>query len=646
MVFNGAIMDKEIKVLDKGYVTILDHMGNDQSIIRAAKQSVAKEDIGDEREQEKFIRDLMRWKHLTPFEFCLDADTEIPCFYKEGVTSKVYTIKQIANAFLEKGRHNSWVKLINIRTVDPSGIIKSTKVKRAWKSGQQKVYAVTEDSLLNRRIIVTDNHPFLTPTGYKKLTELNVGDEIYQNGVNESILELYNLDLPIQRIANQVHKSKEYIRHYLWEQGIDTKKMRLAFKEEKRKYSKEDESKVIQFWEQGKSLKEISSYTNISNGTCYWILKRNNIDTKKRKNIFWRHKDKKQYADPRYVARRTISAKTCGVSNQESLEIHHLDGNPNNNAENNLVSVCKKIHKAFHHSKYYPDIIYTRKIKSIECLGERDVYDLEVESDNHNFVANGFVVHNCQFTFRVKAPLAIYRQWHRSRSQSYVERSGRFTELPAEFYVPDNSVFTKKNPSIDKEPITLGKAKNIDDWVEWGCFGDTPEKGSKAYDTEEFPWSWSKVYSDEQAMVRKNYEKLLGTGVRKEIARLNLPLAQYSEMYMTTDLRNLFHFLELRLSSGAQWEIRQYAHAILELITPIVPYSCQAFQDYILNSVTLSSSDIKFIQQWFKNDSWSEGEVTDELTKAKTFDTKREEKECLTKLKTIFGSTIKSSSTI
>jgi thymidylate synthase (FAD) len=56
-------------------------------------------------------------------------------------------------------------------------------------------------------------------------------------------------------------------------------------------------------------------------------------------------------------------------------------------------------------------------------------------------------------------------------------------------------------------------------------------------------------------------------------------------MFGTVDLHNLFHFLQLRLHSHAQYEIRVYAEAMLELIEPIVPISVDAFRKHILGQV-------------------------------------------------------------
>jgi len=81
------------------------------------------------------------------------------------------------------------------------------------------------------------------------------------------------------------------------------------------------------------------------------------------------------------------------------------------------------------------------------------------------------------------------------------------------------------------------------------------------------------------------YKKLIAEGCPRELARSVLPVGTYSHMFATVDLHNLFHFLHLRLHSHAQYEIRVYAEAMLQLIEPIVPISVDAFRKHILGQV-------------------------------------------------------------
>ena len=59
-------------------------------------------------------------------------------------------------------------------------------------------------------------------------------------------------------------------------------------------------------------------------------------------------------------------------------------------------------------------------------------------------------------------------------------------------------------------------------------------------------------------------------------------LATYSHMFGTVNLHNLFKFLAERMHEHAQYEIRVYANAMLELIEPIVPVAVAAFRKHTL----------------------------------------------------------------
>lgn len=183
------------------------------------------------------------------------------------------------------------------------------------------------------------------------------------------------------------------------------------------------------------------------------------------------------------------------------------------------------------------------------------------------------------FKFHIKAPIFVYRQWHRHRTWSYNEMSGRYSVLPEECYVPNEENVTTQDPDNKQggTNIVLDYNKTSE---EYGFKDEMYE-----------PQSWAEKFAAEQKEAKLNYYNYIDSGMRRELARINQPVSQYSEMYATVDLHNLFHFLKLRMDSHAQWEIRQYANALFEIIKPIVPEASQAFEDYILNSVTLSALD-------------------------------------------------------
>ena len=223
-----------------------------------------------------------------------------------------------------------------------------------------------------------------------------------------------------------------------------------------------------------------------------------------------------------------------------------------------------------------------------------------------------------ELQFYIKAPIFVFRQWHRHRTWSFNEVSGRYSELPDEFYIPEENKITTQS-KYNKQ----GGTDNI----------------------MEDPAGLQEQFIDEANEDFSLYGSRLEKGMRKELARINLPLSTYSEMYAKVDLHNLFHFLRLRLDSHAQYEIRVYAEAIAELIKPIVPIAYKAFEDYRLNSIQLSSLDAGGLicildllisskpPEEEKLDPWLDKTI--ESTADAIFSNKREKAEFLNKLQTL-----------
>jgi len=156
-----------------------------------------------------------------------------------------------------------------------------------------------------------------------------------------------------------------------------------------------------------------------------------------------------------------------------------------------------------------------------------------------------------ELQFEVKAPIFVFRQWHRHRTWSYNELSARYRELPEEFYVPDPAVIGVQSAS-NKQGREIGEV-------------DEETRLSVA------------LIATSCKMAFDNYRMLLGRGVPLELARSVLPVATYSHMFAKVDLLNLFRFLTLRCHEHAQFEIRQYANALHELARSVAPIAVSAW---------------------------------------------------------------------
>ena len=160
-----------------------------------------------------------------------------------------------------------------------------------------------------------------------------------------------------------------------------------------------------------------------------------------------------------------------------------------------------------------------------------------------------------QFTFEVKAPIFVLRQWHRHRTWSYNEVSARYTELPEEYYVPEPELIgvqSKDNKQMRDMIDDENHKKNMQRAVE--------------------------IMQEANEVAFFSYKRLLLEGVPRELARSVLPVSTYSHMFASVNLLNLLKFLTLRTHEHAQYEIRVYADAMLELIKPIVPSCVEAWE--------------------------------------------------------------------
>lgn len=167
------------------------------------------------------------------------------------------------------------------------------------------------------------------------------------------------------------------------------------------------------------------------------------------------------------------------------------------------------------------------------------------------------------FSFDIKAPIFVFRQWHRHRTQSYNELSARYRELPEEFYIPEAHLIGKQNKDNKqmRDPLTVEQFKAL------------PESEQvEVYKMQE-------ALREQNTQAFRTYKNLLNLGMPRELARSTLPCGTYSQMFATVNLHNLFGFLRERLHTHAQYEIQVYAKAMLDLIEPIVPVAVQAFKD-------------------------------------------------------------------
>lgn len=155
----------------------------------------------------------------------------------------------------------------------------------------------------------------------------------------------------------------------------------------------------------------------------------------------------------------------------------------------------------------------------------------------------------------VEAPIMVYREWHRHRTQSYNEMSARYTPLPDVNYMPTAERCLVVN-GANKQANAAGGADVL---------------------THESVLEWLEELAGAYEHAERVYQSGLKRGIPKELARLPVPVARYSRMRACANLRNWLAFLTLRMAPNAQWEIRQYANAMCEIIGEIFPRTHELF---------------------------------------------------------------------
>ncbi|MFZ9760884.1 MAG: FAD-dependent thymidylate synthase [Candidatus Kapaibacteriota bacterium] len=193
-----------------------------------------------------------------------------------------------------------------------------------------------------------------------------------------------------------------------------------------------------------------------------------------------------------------------------------------------------------------------------------------------------------EFKFHVKLPIFVARQWIRHRTANVNEYSGRYSEMKDEFYTPAVQ---------DIRPQSVSNKQGRSD--------ETLPDGMAEQAAQAFKKGQDDAYAQ--------YQEFLEQGIAREIARINLPVSNYTEWYWKIDLHNLFHFLRLRIDAHAQYEIRVFAEAIAELVKPFVPHAWEAFEDYILNAHRLTAPEIKVMKHLLQSVSLPTDEQLAEL---------------------------------
>ena len=189
----------------------------------------------------------------------------------------------------------------------------------------------------------------------------------------------------------------------------------------------------------------------------------------------------------------------------------------------------------------------------------------------------------CEIKYHVKLPIFIARQWIRHRTANVNEYSARYSILDKEFYLPTSehlAAQSQNNRQGRGETLKGDQAKKVLDMLK--------------KDAEQ-------TYNNYETMLNERYDGTIinnnEAGLARELARMNLTLNTYTQWYWKTDLLNLMNFLRLRADEHAQYEIREYANAMLDTVKKWVPITYEAFMDYRVGGTEVSKKGKEIIKK-------------------------------------------------
>lgn len=188
----------------------------------------------------------------------------------------------------------------------------------------------------------------------------------------------------------------------------------------------------------------------------------------------------------------------------------------------------------------------------------------------------------CEVKFHIKLPIFVMRQLVRHRTASMNEYSARYSVMTDEFYIPELE-------QIQQQSSTNKQGREDNDW------GFEEKRGVQ----HAFQRSFFNAYKEYTELLGKD-----GTGLTRELSRSVLPVGGYTELYWKANLKNFLHMARLRMDSHAQWEIQEFARAMYDLVKPLFPQVCEAFEDYEQYSISCSRMEVDLIKRLIGQDKW------------------------------------------
>lgn len=473
-------------------------------------------------------RQLLRHRSFTFQEFCVTGDSKITTLTKGGKPKRV----AIADLYSRYQSKQYWDMADNLVRVydEATGVLKPAKIKEVFSTGVKPVYALTIEN--GKMIKSTQDHKFLTKDGFKRLADISVNDFIGCNGIPvyqdkdwlaaAKVRSIENAT-GVQGIANEAGVSYHTIRKWLKINGIQFTKAEVAM--------------YTEAWNKGLPTDQQPRYGKIHSESTR--KKQHESSRKGTDSEFYQSGRQRTFAyevRDHWYKQKNALYKECGgvceitgqVVPYKDMEIDHLLPVVKHPELAYTRSNIRLIHKDEHlkksaeESKKRLETVSWHKVQSVEYVGEEQTYDMEIDHESHNYVANGIVTHNSQ---RYADPV---------KDLSFVIRETRMQD--------------QKNRQSSLEI-------------------NREDEEERFIDCE-----WKRKQQEVIDLVTEHYKWAVGCGIAKEQARSILPEGNTkSRLYVQGTIRSFIHYIEVRQDISTQKEHRVLVLAVAKAIAEIFP---------------------------------------------------------------------------
>lgn len=363
---NNDLCKIEINIIDENPLTNKDNLTKKQM---HTHMTLTGKFIGDRGMSHQLVRHRLAAYSQESQRYCVAGNMELG--FKNP--HRRQTIKEFYNTCFQN-QNSSWQR-VNIKQVnEDTGIIQYAKIKNIFSLGKKETCKIT--TRLGYQIVSTLDHKILTPNGYKIAEQLQPGTYIAINGTDRLYRSYdwfkyqYEHGKNTTDIARICNIAPSTARKWQRIHGIESDSL---YKQRTPWNKNLCESEDIRIQSQANALREY-----------HWNQGRTKVAKKNRIS---------KLSKSTYTKIKKDKCEICG--SDKRLQVHHIDGCRNHNNLDNLLTCCPRCHSGIHNKNLH--VIHYDEVISFDHCGLVEVFDIEMDSKFHNFIANGIVVHNCNY---------------------------------------------------------------------------------------------------------------------------------------------------------------------------------------------------------------------------------------------------------